>query len=93
MAILAKLDFQRFGLFMHDYGGPVGFRLVENSEALEWLIVQNSNAYEVGFSDAWLGLRALWKERSEETEAPLRALRRARRSRRSICTGRIARSS
>ncbi len=45
-----------------------------NPDALEWLIVQNSNAYEVGFSPAWAGLHMLWKTRSEETEAPLRAL-------------------
>jgi len=72
---LTLKGFQRFGLFVQDYGGPVGFRLVEeNPDALEWLIVQNSNAYEVGFSAAWTGLRALWKERTEENEAPLRAL-------------------
>jgi pimeloyl-ACP methyl ester carboxylesterase len=45
-----------------------------NPGALEWLIVQNSNAYEVGFSAAWAGLRALWKDQSEATEGPLRAL-------------------
>ena len=71
---LALKGFDRYGLFVQDYGGPVGFRLVErNADALEWLIVQNSNAYEVGFTAAWDGLRnALWKNRSVETEAPLR---------------------
>jgi pimeloyl-ACP methyl ester carboxylesterase len=70
---LALKGFNRYGLFVQDYGGPVGFRLVErNPEALEWLIIQNSNAYEVGFTAAWDGLRnALWKNRSPETEAPL----------------------
>ena len=65
--------FDNYGLFVQDYGGPVGFRLVESSpDALEWLIIQNSNAYEVGFTAAWDGLRnALWKNRSAETEAPL----------------------
>lgn len=65
--------FERFGLYVQDYGGPVGFRLVANRpDALEWLIIQNSNAYEVGFTAAWDGLRhALWKQRSPETEAPL----------------------
>ena len=58
---------------MQDYGGPVGFRIVtRNQDALEWLIIQNSNAYEVGFTAAWDGLRgALWKNRTPETEAPL----------------------
>jgi len=65
--------FTRYGLYVQDYGGPVGFRIVtRNPNALEWLVIQNSNAYEVGFTAAWDGLRgALWKNRSPETEAPL----------------------
>jgi len=70
---LALKGFDRYGLFVQDYGGPVGFRLVDNNpNALEWLIIQNSNAYEVGFTEAWDGLRnALWKGRTTETEEPL----------------------
>jgi pimeloyl-ACP methyl ester carboxylesterase len=70
---LALKGFHRYGLFVQDYGGPVGFRLTaSNPDALEWLIIQNSNAYEVGFTAAWDGLRnALWKKRSPETERPL----------------------
>jgi pimeloyl-ACP methyl ester carboxylesterase len=72
---LALKGFDRYGLFVQDYGGPVGFRIVSRRpEALEWLIIQNSNAYEVGFTAAWDGLRgALWQRRSPETEAPLHA--------------------
>ena len=72
---LALKGFDRYGLYVQDYGGPVGFRIVSRRpEALEWLIIQNSNAYEVGFTAAWDGLRgALWKQRSPETEAPLHA--------------------
>jgi len=67
--------FERYGLYVQDYGGPVGFRLVANNpDALEWLVIQNSNAYEVGFTAAWDGLRnALWKHRTPENEQPLRA--------------------
>jgi pimeloyl-ACP methyl ester carboxylesterase len=70
---LALKGFDRFGLYVQDYGGPVGFRIVgRRPAALEWLIIQNSNAYEVGFTTVWDGLRgALWKNRSPETEAPL----------------------
>src|SRR5512141_3089901 len=51
---LAIKGFDSYGLFVQDYGGPVGFRLITNApNALEWLIVQNSNAYEVGFTAAW----------------------------------------
>jgi pimeloyl-ACP methyl ester carboxylesterase len=72
---LTRLGLARFGLYVQDYGGPVGFRIVgRHPEWLEWLIVQNSNAYEEGFSAAWDGIRhRLWKSRSPETEAPLGA--------------------
>jgi alpha/beta hydrolase fold len=50
---LDKKGFTRFGMFVQDYGGPVGFRIVtKNPESLEWLIIQNTNAYEVSFSEA-----------------------------------------
>jgi pimeloyl-ACP methyl ester carboxylesterase len=70
---LAQIGFTRFGLFMQDYGGPIGFRiLTRHPEWAEWLILQNSNAYEVGFTPAWDGLRnALWKNRSPEAEQAL----------------------
>jgi pimeloyl-ACP methyl ester carboxylesterase len=68
--------FERFGLYAQDYGGPVGFRVVaKNPESLEWLIIQNTNAYEVGFTAAWGGLRdALWHKRSAENEAAVGGL-------------------
>jgi len=67
--------FERYGLYVQDYGGPVGFRIIgRNPKALDWLIVQSSNAYEVGFTEAWDGLRnSLWKDRRRETEEPLEA--------------------
>jgi pimeloyl-ACP methyl ester carboxylesterase len=70
---LAAKEFDHYGLFVQDYGGPVGFRIVgRNPKALDWLIVQNSNAYEVGFTPAWDGFRkALWIDRNAESEKPL----------------------
>ena len=72
---LTMKGFDHFGLFAQDYGGPIGFRIVgRNPKVLDWLIVQNTNAYEVGFTAAWDGFRgALWKNRSAETEKPLAA--------------------
>ena len=87
--------FHRYGLYVQDYGGPVGFRIVARQpDALEWLIIQNSNAYEVGFTAAWDGLRnALWKTRTPETEQPLSGSSPATRSARSTCTARNVLSS
>jgi pimeloyl-ACP methyl ester carboxylesterase len=73
---LAAKGFDRFGVYMQDYGGPVGFRiLTKRPELLEWMILQNTNAYEVGFTDAWGGLRhALWHNRSAENETAVEGL-------------------
>jgi pimeloyl-ACP methyl ester carboxylesterase len=70
---LKTVSFTHFGLYMQDYGGPVGFRIISrHPEWLEWLIIQNTNAYEIGFTSAWDGLRnALWKNRTPKTEEPL----------------------
>jgi len=66
---LRQKGFDRFGLFVQDYGGPVGFRIItRNPDMLEWLILQNINTYEVGFTKVWEGLKALWKERTPKTE-------------------------
>ena len=53
----------------------MGFRIVtRRPDSLEWLIIQNTNAYEVGFTAVWDGLRgAYWKSRTPETEKPLEA--------------------
>ncbi len=74
-AFLKDRGFDHYGLFVQDYGGPVGFRMVmRHPEVLDWLIIQNANAYEVGFTSAWDGFRGgLWKNRSPETERPLAA--------------------
>ena len=58
---------------MQDYGGPVGFRiLTRNPQILEWLVIQNANAYEVGFTNVGNSLvRAVSKNRTPETEERL----------------------
>jgi pimeloyl-ACP methyl ester carboxylesterase len=63
------------GIYMQDYGGPVGNRIIaRHPDWLAWQVIQNANTYEEGFTAAWDGIRhALWVDRSPETEAPLRA--------------------
>ena len=69
---LKKIDFTHFGLYMQDYGGPVGFRIISlHPDWLEWLVIQNANAYEAGFTSAWDGLNSLWKNKTPDTEKPL----------------------
>jgi len=61
------------GVYMQDYGGPIGNRIIgRHPDWLEWQVVQNSNAYEEGFTAAWDAMRhALWLDRTADTEAPL----------------------
>jgi len=63
------------GLFMQDYGGPIGNRLIAaHPDWLTWQVIQNANTYEEGFTEAWDGIRhALWVDRSPENEAALEA--------------------
>ena len=71
--LLEKTGFTRAGFYMQDYGGPVGFRILgRQPEWMEWLILQNTNAYEEGFTSAWDGIRhALWHNPGPDTEKPL----------------------
>ena len=61
-----RLDLKRYGLYMQDFGGPVGFRIASHHpEKISFLIVQNANAYEEGLPDSfWAPARTLWKEPS-----------------------------
>lgn len=44
---VVALGLARFGLYMQDFGGPVGFRLASrHPERVSFLILQNANAYE-----------------------------------------------
>jgi pimeloyl-ACP methyl ester carboxylesterase len=72
--LLAELRLEAFGLFVQDYGSPVGFRLAtRHPDRVQWLVVQNGNAYEEGFTGFWNHFREqYWQNPSPETEAPLR---------------------
>jgi pimeloyl-ACP methyl ester carboxylesterase len=73
---LQAKGFDKFGVYMQDYGGPVGLRIITRSpQVLEWVTIQNTNAYEVGFTAAWGGLRnAYWLDRNAKNEAGVAAL-------------------
>ena len=70
--LLEQLKITSYLLYLHDIGGPVGFRLLrETPEQVRGLIVQNANTYEEGVAeDAKRALGPLWAHRTAETEAP-----------------------
>ncbi|MGH8411456.1 MAG: alpha/beta fold hydrolase, partial [Pseudomonas sp.] len=69
-----QLGLERYGLYMQDFGGPVGFRLASRRpDRVSFLVVQNANAYEEGLPDDFWGLaRALWKDPSPANYARIR---------------------
>lgn len=69
---LEKKEITTYGLMMHDYGSPIGFRIAtKHPERVFAIITQNGNAYEEGLGEAWAPIRALWANRNESTEKAL----------------------
>jgi pimeloyl-ACP methyl ester carboxylesterase len=68
------LGFDRFALYVFDYGAPTGFRLATwHPERITAIISQNGNAYEEGLSDGWSPIRTYWKDPSTANRNALRA--------------------
>jgi pimeloyl-ACP methyl ester carboxylesterase len=68
------IGFDRFAVYVFDYGAPTGFRLaVHHPERITAIISQNGNAYEEGLSDGWTPIRAYWQDPSEANRKALRA--------------------
>ena len=63
-----KLD--RYTLFLHDYGGPVGMRMaVAHPEKVQAIIIQNAVSHEEGLSPLWAARRAFWNDRASNEAA------------------------
>jgi pimeloyl-ACP methyl ester carboxylesterase len=68
------IRFDRFALYVFDYGAPTGFRMaVRHPERITAIVSQNGNAYEEGLSDGWTPIRAYWEDASEANRKALRA--------------------
>jgi pimeloyl-ACP methyl ester carboxylesterase len=68
------VGFDRYAIYVFDYGAPTGFRLaVRHPDRIAAIISQNGNAYEEGLSDAWSPIRAYWQDPSEANREALRA--------------------
>jgi pimeloyl-ACP methyl ester carboxylesterase len=68
------LELKKFVLFMHDYGGPVGFRIAsQRPERIQALIVQNANAYNEGLGEALNPLVAYIQNPNATTEKSARS--------------------
>jgi pimeloyl-ACP methyl ester carboxylesterase len=69
------MGWDRFALYVFDYGAPTGFRLaLWHPERITAIISQNGNAYEEGLSDGWNPIRAYWEDPSIANRDALRTL-------------------
>ena len=67
------IGFDRYALYVFDYGAPTGFRLaVKHPERINAIISQNGNAYAEGLSEGWNPLRAYWEKNSPANREALR---------------------
>lgn len=67
------VGFDRYAVYVFDYGAPTGFRLaVKHPERITAIISQNGNAYEEGLSEGWNPIQAYWQDASEENRNALK---------------------
>ncbi|MBV9702971.1 MAG: alpha/beta hydrolase [Methylobacteriaceae bacterium] len=68
------VGFDRYAVYVFDYGAPTGFRLaVKHPDRITAIVSQNGNAYEEGLSDGWNPIRAYWQDASVANREALRA--------------------
>ena len=69
------VGFDRYAVYLFDYGAPTGFRLaVAHPDRITAIISQNGNAYEEGLSDGWKPIRTYWEDPSAANREALRSL-------------------
>jgi pimeloyl-ACP methyl ester carboxylesterase len=67
------VGFNRYAVYIFDYGAPTGLRLaVKHPERITAIISQNGNAYEEGLSEGWNPIQKYWKDPSEANRTALR---------------------
>jgi pimeloyl-ACP methyl ester carboxylesterase len=68
------VKFDRFAVYVFDYGAPTGFRIATRHPVrITAIISQNGNAYEEGLSEGWNPIRAYWQDPSQANRTALRA--------------------
>ena len=69
------IGFDRFAIYIFDYGAPTGLRLaIRHPERVTAIISQNGNAYAEGLSEGWNPIRAYWEDRTEANRSALRKM-------------------
>ncbi|OBF00347.1 alpha/beta fold hydrolase [Mycobacterium sp. 852002-10029_SCH5224772] len=73
-ALLQTLGVDKYAMYVHDYGAPIGWRLaLRDPSAITAIITQNGNGYDAGFVERfWKVVQAYQREPTADTEAPVR---------------------
>jgi pimeloyl-ACP methyl ester carboxylesterase len=73
-ALLDQLGINRYAMYVHDYGAPIGWRLaLRDPSAITAIVTQNGNGYDAGFiPDFWKTVWAYQRERTPQSEAGIR---------------------
>jgi pimeloyl-ACP methyl ester carboxylesterase len=70
--LLGQLGIERFFVYLHDWGAPVGYHLATRApDRIRGLIVQNGNAHVDGLGKQWDSAKAYWADPSDATRAEL----------------------
>jgi pimeloyl-ACP methyl ester carboxylesterase len=68
-----EIGLDRYGIYIFDYGAPVGLRLAfAHPERITTIISQNGNAYEEGLSQGWNPIQKYWNVPTPANRAALK---------------------
>ena len=61
--LLDQLKIKQAAFYLHDYGGPIGFRMMlAHPERVRALVIQNANAYQEGLGAKWALIAQYWAD-------------------------------
>jgi pimeloyl-ACP methyl ester carboxylesterase len=69
--LLDKLKLTHYTFYLHDYGAPIGFRIIlKHPNQLHALIIQNGNIYKAGLGTKWTKIAEYWADPNAHAEVP-----------------------
>jgi pimeloyl-ACP methyl ester carboxylesterase len=61
--LLERIGIKKYALYLHDYGGPIGFRIaLKHPDRVQAMVIQNANAYNEGLGAKWAKIAQYWAD-------------------------------
>jgi len=74
IGFVSALELKKLGLYVFDYGAPVGFRLaLTMPQCITAIVSQNGNVYEEGLSPGWDSMKEFWAKPTTQYRESLRS--------------------